>query len=561
MMVDTLSVEDKRRLVAVLLEKRRRAVGSRPDLLGWTIINRRMLAPNVPFRLENHLYLRGIYECGAQRMVIMKAGQVGVSEYAVSRAFFTCDVLGGNVFYVMPTDDDVSDFSQMRFTTALEASAYLRGLVSEAGDDKKRQQIDRVSMKRVGDNFIVFRGGRVDKEGKARQLKAVPADLVIRDERDEMDKRVREISNKRLGHSLLKQELDISTPSWVGSGIDVDWQECDQREWFVACPHCGLRQELLIEGVVVEWDGLARPVAWHGMDKGRAFVACLKCGKELDRLGRGEWVARFPGREVAGFRPTKLFSAQTELIEVVNNLRTTDEGRRKEAWNQDLGRPYRMTGTSINAEVLDKCRREYAHGPAGETLVFMGVDVGAVFHVVIRGDANGERGERRQLWAGIVDSTAAVVNLARLYRVSRMVIDGLPETRESRKIQGALDRGIVWLAYYNLDSKYREDAQWNPAEGVVNADRTRSLDLTFSRFVEGMNTLPAGIRGVADYYDHLQAPGRQMVESGGRVVARYVEDGPDHFAHAENYCTLASLAPPAVTVAKARPRVVSRDDL
>jgi len=76
----------------------------------------------------------------------------------------------------------------------------------------------------------------------------------------------------------------------------------------------------------------------------------------------------------------------------------------------------------------------------------------------------------------------------------------------------------------------------------VNLDRTRTLDLTFSRFYDQVNTLPADIRAVPDYYAHLCAPVRILEESiGGQKVAVYQAAGADHFCHAENYCTAASL--------------------
>lgn len=82
-----------------------------------------------------------------------------------------------------------------------------------------------------------------------------------------------------------------------------------------------------------------RPVHWHGKDEGRAFAVCTCCGGELDRLGPGQWVARYPSREVVGYHLTKLFSHITALREVVRALNTADETRRRETTHQDLGVP------------------------------------------------------------------------------------------------------------------------------------------------------------------------------------------------------------------------------
>ena len=103
-------------------------------------------------------------------------------------------------------------------------------------------------------------------------------------------------------------------------------------------------------------------------------------------------------------------------------------------------------------------------------------------------------------------------------------------------------------------SKRSDFAQWDEANGIVNLDRTRSLDATLSRFYEELNTLPANAREIKDYYDQLKAPVRTLeTKRNGITVARYVEAGPDHLAHAEDYCLVARLAPqPGVPVARSR---------
>ena len=88
---------------------------------------------------------------------------------------------------------------------------------------------------------------------------------------------------------------------------------------------------------------------------------------------------------------------------------------------------------------------------------------------------------------------------------------------------------------------------------MVTIDRTRSIDSTFARFYEREVTLPQNIRAaVKDYYAHMKAPVRVIEDRGGIPTAVYVESGPDHFAHAENYCLAAEYAPRSVPAVVAR---------
>jgi len=247
---------------------------------------------------------------------------------------------------VFPTETHVTDFSTARIGPALEASPYLTQIVMEGSgsDGKRRKRTDRVTLKRVRDRFLYLRGGQVKPDGKAPQLKSIDADVLILDEVDEMDVRAPAIAVKRLGHSALREERWISTPTYPGVGIHAKWLESDQREWFVRCGHCGEWQPLTIQQVVTEWDTLGRPVVWHGQGEGRAFIACRKCEREINRLQSGRWVPAYPDREIVGYHLTKLFSATTPLLDIVLALQTVNETKRREAFNQDLGETYTPRG-------------------------------------------------------------------------------------------------------------------------------------------------------------------------------------------------------------------------
>lgn len=569
--VDTRS-EERRRLEAlndVLIEQRRRAHGGKLDLLGWTAIRRSQLKAGVLFDLVGHGYLRGLYEAQARRVVVFKASQMGASEWAISYALHAADERKATVLYLFPTEGDVSDFSSARVGPAIESSAYLERIVMEGGaaaqGGKKIRGADRVTLKRVGDRFLYMRGSQVRPDGKAPQLKSIDADVLVLDEVDEMDPRAPSIAVKRLGHSVIGEERWISTPTYPGFGIHAAWMASDQREWMVRCGKCGQRQAMTIGHVVREWDELERPREWNRDRQGRAYAGCEKCGKPLNRLGPGEWVAAYPKVQTVGFHLTKLFSPTAVLDELVANLQTTDETKRREAYNQDLGLPYLPKGGQLTDEVLDACRRDYAHGPKPGERTILGADVGKTIHVVIRSESlEPETGERAQRFAGEVESFEALGKLIRDYHVSRAVIDALPETREARKLQASFSKGVVWLAYYvnqRVGTKNQEPEVWNDVEGVVNLDRTRTLDRMFSRFFERKNTLPGNARVITGYYDMLKAPVR-VLEDGpsGEKVAVYREATADHFAHAENYCEVAGQrgGPAAGTVAESESPVFER---
>ena len=526
-------------LVQALLEQMRRQNGGKPDLLAWSIVHRAQLKPDVFFDLTNHLYLAEIYQRVAIEKVIKKAAQMGASEFAVSYALWTADVRGGTVLYVFPTDTHVSDFSSARIGPAVEASPYLSQIVVSANSPTGKRGADRVGLKRVRDRFVYLRGARVNKDGSAPQLKSIDADAVVLDELDEMDPRAPVIAHHRLGHSSMKEELKVSTPSYYNRGVDAAYALSDQRRWFLRCEGCGHWQFLTIDHVVQEWDELERPVAWHGQKDGRAYCACEKCGRELNRLGQGAWVPTHPEREIAGYHLTKLFSPTAKVLSIVQTLRSVDQTVRRECFNQDLGEAFTPTGGKLTDAELDACLRDYAMKRVEDERPSMGVDIGSVHHVVIRGAVDSETGERPLRLAVTVGNFDEIIRLIKEYKVKTCVIDGEPETTKAREVQTAVGKNIVWLADYppnGLDDI--EPTRWDKRTKRVLIDRTRLLDDTSARFRTQENTLPANAKNIQFYYSQLKAPTRVLGED---YVVRYIEDGPDHFMHAENYCTAASL--------------------
>jgi hypothetical protein len=506
-------------------------------LLEWTIKHRPLIKPNLAFDLEHHQFLRGIYECEAKKIVLMKGGQLGLSEYAVNRALWSCDVRKADVFYVMPTDGDVSDFSQKRFGPALKSSPYLASLVVNAGEGGA----DRVTMKRVRDNFITFRGGKIDTEGNASQLRSIDADIGVRDEVDVMNPRVKDLVSKRLGHSLIAEELSLSTPTFNSIGIHAEWMQSDQRVWCLKCPHCGTWQEIDINNVVIDWNHDQQPIAWYGQKINQYLCCCKKCHKILDRKSPGRWVAKYPSRsnDLVGFHPTKLCYPRSPLKEMVQALQSFDESKIRECWNQDLGLPYSPRGGRLTDEDLNACKMGYLPGPAGGGNL-MGVDVGKVLHVIIRAPLN-EQGKRPLLCATEAQPSDIPL-LMSVYKVKRAVFDIGPETNMVRGIQAQYGRGRVWLCRYHTSPdglRGVASVEWNEEDMIVVADRTRTLDLTYSRFRARENALPGNADSIPRYYSQLKAPLRQI--KNGRSV--YIETEADHFAHAENYCLMASLAP------------------
>lgn len=530
---------NRREAVQAAQAAQQQEVKEQLPLLDWAQKYRPMLVPDRPFDLASHKYLEAIYSDTAQKVVVCKAAQMGISEYLLSYALHSCDQRNATCLYVFPTEGLISDFSAARLGPAIEVSEYLKSIVRDGSGATRGA--DRITLKRIRNRFLYLRGGQVKPDGSSATLKTVDADTLIIDELDECDQRVLSIAGKRLAHSALADVRLVSTPTYAGMGIHAEYLASDQRDWFIPCPHCGERQPVTIKNVVTEFDDNDRPVAWNGDDN--PFAACAKCSGKLDLTLSGEWIAAYPSRPTHGYHVKRFFGPTVDLASIIDGLRSWNETKVKETNNQDLGEPHQARGSRMTDGDLDACVRDYGHGIDRSRRCYMGIDVGRVLHCVVRQEPDQETGERKQLYAGTVD-WQEVGRLILRYAPACVVSDGLPETTKARELQADFSPGLIWLCYYGEGSATNQKndfLQWDLQQGRVIADRTRSLDEMYDRVYTEVNTLPASIANVADYYDQLKELQRTVEgKRDGTQVSRYIGAGADHWAHAENYASIAS---------------------
>lgn len=562
-LAESLAAEFRRQLIPAEPEVTTRA--PRIDLLEWMGKFRPLLTAGRPFDLHGHEYLRAIYADDAQEVRYKKAAQVGISEYLISWMLYMAAERDCTGFYVMPTDGHVSDFSAARLGPAIDplVSPKLAALITSGSGGKRGA--DKVTLKRVGNRFIYFRGGQIQDRADAghgrrqqsAQLKSVDGDTLVLDELDELDARVPPIARKRLLHSDVAGVRIASTPTYAGMGISESYDETDQREWMMRCISCGERQVLALVNLVLEWDALERPVSWYGKDQGEPYVACRKCNKPLDRAGPGEWVPLYPGRRIHGYHITGLISVRKPLQPMIDGLMSVDETTRKETFNQDLGLSYTPSESEkLTESTLNACGRQYALGPTAGEITYMGIDVGRVLNIVIRGKE--PDGNRPLRYAGQHEGFDEALRLVERFKCKTVVIDALPETRKARELQKRLSRLQCWIAYFGdqpKGAKTEQPAHWNARELEVDIDRTRAMDATLALFANAAmldengvylpgNTLPGNARAIRDYYAQMMAPSRILTEDAkGNKIAVYVATQPDHFAFAELYCAMAYLCP------------------
>lgn len=216
------------------------------------VLSSRAASEAGPYRTARTPYMKAVMDAlsprnPAQRVVFMKAAQVGATEAGNNWIGFCMHRAPGPFLAVQPTVDLAKRLSQQRIDPLIEESPDLRALVLPS---RSRDAGNTVLGKRFPGGQLILTGAN-----SAVGLRSMPARWVFLDEVDAYPGDVdgegdpialAEARTISFGH---RSKLFLaSTPTIKGvSRIEREYEASDQQRYHVPCPHCGVLQWLKFE--------------------------------------------------------------------------------------------------------------------------------------------------------------------------------------------------------------------------------------------------------------------------------------------------------------------------
>jgi len=301
-----------------------------------------------PYSFKYHPWCKEIHDSDAGFNTIMKAAQLGLTEVAINRSFFTVDVLKRDVLYVLPTALNASDFSKSRFNTALLHSPYLKELFTDT---------NTVGLKQAGGTNLYIRGSRGDSN-----LKSIPVSVLILDEADEMDQRAIWLALERLSGQLHKFVLSLSTPTIPNFGIHKLYLQGTQEHFYFKCPRCGRRTEFVFPDCL---EICGETISDSAIKQ--SYLKCKECKKRIeheekpDFLKHGIWEPTVSvDDDHRSFYINQLYSFTVKPWELAAAYfrGVGDEAAMVEFFNSKQGLPYIPDGGQVtDGEIENSIRR------------------------------------------------------------------------------------------------------------------------------------------------------------------------------------------------------------
>lgn len=523
--LQSLPQEAKDKLLALLEQKAKMRDGK--ALSRWSFTqNYHRTHKLVPLSWNQREFLRAIYADESKEIVIRKAVQVGISEWAVVDLLYMTMELGWSGAYVITKTKARDSFVAERINKILNAIPYYR---------KNVGKIDNLGIKELGKGVARFLGSNAPDD-----FVSFPADFLIIDEVDLCDQENLKLVPDRLQASEHKFQRWIGNPTLEGYGIDALYENSDQKIWTVYCEKCKTYQTLdWFENIIEETNfGITlRDTKYLEHPKQATIHPICPCGARLNRLGKGQWLKRKESK-ISGYTLSQIYSPTVTLEEMyAEYLESKDNvGKLQIFYNNKLGYSFSKEGMKITEGMLLKTEQPYGFSDLyqGMNVVTAGVDVGSgVLHVIIREICDEGR---RLLFVGMVPSFDDLEELINKYHITTMMIDAEPEKRLSLAFQKD-HFDTVWLVDYHVQESSQTDIHVFKDKQFLRVRRTSAFDGLLEDFVTGVIINAVGCKELynGDYFKQLCAITR--VQQDEKFV--WISKGPDHFAHAENYCRLA----------------------
>ncbi|AHD01968.1 hypothetical protein METH_15875 [Leisingera methylohalidivorans DSM 14336] len=431
-----------------------------------------------------------------QRIVFMKAAQVGATEAGNNWIGFAIHQAPGPMLAVQPTVELAKRNSRQRIDPLIDESPELRERVKPA---RSRDAGNTMLSKEFAGGILIMTGAN-----SAVGLRSTPARYIFLDEvdaypasADEEGDPVTLAEARSLTFAHRRKLFLVSTPTIRGmSRIERDYEASDQRRFFVPCPHCGAMQWLKFERL--RWEkGQPETAEYH----------CEGCETPIAEhhktamLEAGEWRATATAADpnTVGYHLSALYSpigwlSWERIVRAWDAAQGSDEAI-KAFRNTILGETWVETGEAPDWQRLYDQRERWKPGtvPAGGLFLTGGADVQKdrievdvwawgrgleswlVDHIVIEGGP-----DRHEAWGELTDllgrtwphERGAHLNIARL----------------------AIDTGYEAPAVYGW-ARAQGFAQVSPVKGVEGFNRASPVSgPTYVDATEGGKRLRRGAR-------------------------------------------------------------------
>jgi len=323
-----------------------------------------------------------IIESDQYRKVVYKtSAQIAKTTLLNSALFYWIGTDSSNIGIAQSSLTELKQWKSAKIDKTIEQVPALSELVTDKNDKTKANNQQQTELK--DGSFLYFM-----TLGSAKALRVKTLKRIILDEVSAIDQNSPEGNPIRLAEQRATdfgQEAKIlisSTPTFSGDAIDVEYQNSDQREFFVKCIHCQHEHTLKWENVKFEWKKNGKRDI---PDASTAKLLCPECREEITESQRikmvstGRWIALNPSvTDTAGFYINRLYSPNSTIQAIAKEFELAwFEYNYQSFYNTVLGLHYSDLQEEIDDLALENLRDDsfdLSHIPDSVLGIVVGCD-------------------------------------------------------------------------------------------------------------------------------------------------------------------------------------------
>lgn len=503
------------------------------DLGTWITENTRLRKK--PFSFDRYPFQRQIVNDLHPNMDVMKPSQVGLSEIQIRKALALLMRHSGiSLIFTLPNEKMYKRISKARIKPLVTGDRAFQNPDGSTNDNS-------MGLMKIGSSFLYVTGS---SEADAT---SIDADIIFNDEVDLSDPDMISLFNSRLQGSDMRINQRFSTPTYEGYGIHKGFLVSDQHHYMAKCQCCGhyqipefTRKFIRIKGLpdyIQDLQDIEEKLLLDGIiNLEDAWVICERCHKPLDLSNHcdREWVAKYPTRTHArGYAVSPFSTERLDVQYILGQLfKYKRSGNMKGFNNTVLGQPHNDLNARLSASAIEYCFSSCANPPeyVAGSHYFLGVDMGAVCHIVIARGTDPMRMEYVLFETCSADNVETRVQMLCVrYHITAGGSDRHPYTPTSNTIRDITNRVIIPVEYRGQkDINEVKDPFDNLSHIQVN--RTMVLDLVANSIRGKMTSFHGYGNDKQTIINHLRDMIRDTPAEG---EAKWLKlSGEDHYFHA-----------------------------
>lgn len=235
---------------------------------------------------------------------VIKGTQLGFSTVADNVAMCYLDLYPCPILYILPTETLAKGTSKRRLTPSIRAIPRLADKITGG---KTKEDVGEMYSKAVAGGNLTLAWSQ-----STASFRSFSARVVLLDDVDGFgsfgEGDVLELGKARADAFSNKKIYINSTPTLKGSSnIETEFEDSDQREYFMPCPSCE-------EMMVFKWEYMVYEVDHRGYRKGDVKCGCPHCGTLINEyqktamMAKGKWIPQNPDHEHRGYKLPSFYS-------------------------------------------------------------------------------------------------------------------------------------------------------------------------------------------------------------------------------------------------------------